>query len=272
MSIHSPVSTIGTIPLDSESSKGHQIGKLGYARTGTSTADYLDRIDVGDEEVVGDIETCSAASSHGNLWQRYKSLVKQLPTRECIAKLTDFYFQKINWQYYILDESSFRQQLHDWYQLDLQPFAAKKFEVLPADVKAFPALLLEVIATSLLLMSPDRALELNDLKNVGGMSFETMAVKHSETGMDLLNLLGKNQISLTTVFADFLRVAFLKYFGQVIESVSNFRQENDVPGFKLAYTHIVARPWRGRQRCTGDRVASSQPRSKASHRRCCDSR
>ncbi|KAF3076266.1 hypothetical protein CFAM422_001789 [Trichoderma lentiforme] len=218
MSIHSPVSATGTIPLDSDSSKGHQIGKLGYARTGTSTADYLDRIDVGDEEVVGDIETCSAASGHGNLWQRYKSLVKQLPTRECIAKITDFYFQKINWQYYILDESSFRQQLHDWYRLDLQPFASKKFEVLPADVKAFPALLLEVIATSLLLMSPDRALELNDLKNVGGMSFETMAVKYSETGMDLLNLLGKTQISLTTVFADFLRVAFLKYFGQVTES------------------------------------------------------
>lgn len=228
MSIHSPMSATGSIALDPDSSKGHQIDKLGYARTGTSTADYLDRIDVGDDEVVGDIETCSAASGHGNLWQRYKSLVKLLPTRECIAKLTDFYFQKINWQYYILDESSFRQQLLDWYRLDLQPFAAKKFEVLPADVKAFPALLLEVIATSLLLMSPDRALELNDLKNVGGMSFETMAVKYSETGMALLNLLGKTQISLTTVFADFLRVAFLKYFGQVTESVSNSKQGNSV--------------------------------------------
>ncbi|KAJ4854713.1 fungal specific transcription factor domain-containing protein [Trichoderma breve] len=218
MSIHSPMSVTGTISLDSDSSKGHQIDKLGYARTGTSTADYLDRIDVGDDEVVGELEICPTASGHGNLWERYKSLVKQLPTRECITKLTDFYFQKINWQYYILDESSFRQQLHNWYQLDLQPFAAKKFEVLPADMKAFPALLLEVAATSLLLMTPDRALELNDLKNVSGMSFETMAVKYSETGMALLNLLGKLQISLTTVFADFLRVAFLKYFGQVTES------------------------------------------------------
>lgn len=218
MSIHSPVSATGTIPLDSDTSKGHQIDKLGYARTGTSTADYLDRIDVGDDEVMSDLETSPTAGSHGNPWERYKSLVKQLPARECIAKLTDFYFSKINWQYYILDESSFRQQIHDWYRLDLQPFAAKKFEVLPADVKAFPALLFEVAATSLLLMTPDRALELNGLKNIGGMSFETMAVKYSETGMALLNLLGKTQISLTTVFADFLRVAFLKYFGQVIES------------------------------------------------------
>lgn len=212
------MSAKGTIAVDSDSSKGHQLSKLGYARTGTSTADYLDRIDVGDDEVVGEVETCPTASGHGNLWERYKSLVKQLPTRECITRLTDFYFQKINWQYYILDESSFRQQLHDWYQLDLQPFAAKKFEVLPVDVKAFPALLLEVAATSLLLMTPDTALELNDLKHIGSMSFETMAMKYSETGMAVLNLLGKTEISLTTVFADFLRVAFLKYSGQVTES------------------------------------------------------
>ncbi|PNP45385.1 hypothetical protein THARTR1_10936 [Trichoderma harzianum] len=218
MSIHSPMSATGTVAVDSDSSKGHPLSKLGYVRTGTSTADYLDRINVGDDEVVGEIQTCPTASGHGNLWERYKSLVKQLPTRECIARLTDFYFQKINWQYYILDESSFRQQLHDWYQLDLQPFAAKKFEHLPADVKAFPALLLEVTATSLLLITPDTALELKDLKHIDKMSFETMAVKYSETGMAILNLLGKTQISLTTVFADFLRVAFLKYFGQVTES------------------------------------------------------
>ncbi|KAK4065903.1 transcriptional regulator family: Fungal Specific TF [Trichoderma aggressivum f. europaeum] len=219
MSIHSPMSAnTGTIAADSGSGKGHQLSKLGYARTGTSTADYLDRIDVGDDEVVGELETCPTASGYGNLWERYKSLTKQLPTRECIAELTDFYFQKINWQYYILDESSFRQKLHDWYRLDLQPFAAKKFELLPTDVKAFPALLLEVAATSLLLMTPDGALELKYLKRIDGMSFETMAVKYSETGMAILNLLGKTRISLTTVFADFLRVAFLKYFGQVIES------------------------------------------------------
>lgn len=271
MSIHSPMSAKGTIAVDSDSSKGHQLSKLGYARTGTSTADYLDRIDVGDDEVVGEVETCPTASGHGNLWERYKSLVKQLPTRECITRLTDFYFQKINWQYYILDESSFRQQLHDWYQLDLQPFAAKKFEVLPVDVKAFPALLLEVAATSLLLMTPDTALELNDLKHIGSMSFETMAMKYSETGMAVLNLLGKTEISLTTVFADFLRVAFLKYSGQVTESVSSFWQENDVLGFNLAYASIVARPWRGHQRCTGDRVASCQSRSKTSYRQYCDS-
>ncbi|KAL7911547.1 fungal-specific transcription factor domain-containing protein [Trichoderma velutinum] len=218
MSIHSPVSATGTVSLDSDSSKGHQISKLGYAPTGTSTVDCLDRIDVGDDIVVGELETCPTVSGYGNLRGRYKSLVKQLPTRECIAKLTDFYFQKINWQYYILDESSFRQQLHAWYQLDLQSSTADKFEALSADMKAFPALLLEVAATSLLLITPDTALELNDLKHIDSMSFETMAVKYSEVGMAMLNLLGKTQISLTTVFADFLRVAFLKYFGQVTEA------------------------------------------------------
>lgn len=270
MFAHSPQSATGTIPLDSESSKGHQISKLGYARTGSSTADFLDRIDVDDDEVMGELEMCPTVS-HGDLWGRYKSLVEQLPTRECIVRLTDFYFQKINWQYYVLDESSFRQQLHAWYRLDLQSSAAEKFEALPADVKAFPALLLEVAATSLLLITPDRALELDGLKHIGSTSFETMAVKYSETGMAMLNLLGKTQISLTTVFADFLRVAFLKYFGQVTEAVSSFRQETDVPGFVLAYTPVVARPGRRHQRCTGDRVASSQSRSKASHGRYCDS-
>lgn len=224
MPIHSPTSATGSISIESDSSKTHPITKLGYARTGASTADFLDRIDVVGDEVVGELETCRAVSGHGDLWERYTSLVKQLPTRECIARLTEFYFHKINWQYYALDESSFRQQLHDWYQLDLQLSAAEKFEALSADMKAFPALLFEVAATSLLLMTPDAALELNDFKHIDSMSFETMAVEYSEIGMAILSLLGKRRISLTTVFADFLRVAFLKYFGQVAEAVSSCRQ------------------------------------------------
>lgn len=220
MSILSPMQAIGTIALDSDGNRAPPISRLGYARTGASTADFLERIAVDGDEIMADDPRISLASGHRDLWGRYMPLIKQLPTRRCIEKLAEFYFHNINWQYYALDERSFRQQLHSWYESDLQASTAEKFEALPADMKAFPALLFEIIATSLLLMTPSTAVELDDFRHMDSMAFETMAVEYSETGMAILGLLGKRQVTLTTVFADFLRVAFLKYYGQVTDAVS----------------------------------------------------
>ncbi|RFU74917.1 fungal specific transcription factor domain-containing [Trichoderma arundinaceum] len=215
-SIHSPSSTTSIVATDPDSGKAPSISKLGYVRTGASTVDFLDRIDVSVDEAMNQLGTCRAADSNGDLWERYKPLIKELPPSAYIDSLVDYYFRRINWQYYALDESSFREQLHAWFQLDLRASTVEAFGTLSADTKAFPAVLFEVIATSMLLMMPKT--EPNDLNNINGVTSEAMAVKYSESGMAILSLLGKRQISLTTVFADFLRVAFLKYLGQVTEA------------------------------------------------------
>ncbi|KAH7116503.1 hypothetical protein B0J13DRAFT_514426 [Dactylonectria estremocensis] len=215
-SVCNPTSTTDTISTGSDSNRTLSISELGYVRTGASTADFLDRI--GRDEVIGELGTSCTVDDSGNLWERYKRLAKKLPTRACIENLADFYFREINWQYYALDEGAFNQQLQAWYQLDLQASNADVFEDLSTDWKAFPALLFELVGTALLLMTPEAALAFNDFNYVDSMSSETMAMEYSESGMAILRLLGKRQVSLTTVFAGFLRVAFLKYFGQVTEA------------------------------------------------------
>jgi hypothetical protein len=67
------------------------------------------------------------------------------------------------------------------------------------------------------------SLELSDSDIV---SFETMVVEYNKSATGIIRLLGKRQISLTTVIAGFLQVAFLKYFGQVTEAVSSDLQED----------------------------------------------
>ncbi|KAL7940453.1 hypothetical protein V8C42DRAFT_337479 [Trichoderma barbatum] len=100
MSIHSSTSATDTIAMASDSSKADPNNKLRYARTGASTADSLNRIDVGEDEVMGELKTCHIGSGHGNLWERNKFSTQQLPTRECIARLTEFNFQKIDWLHF----------------------------------------------------------------------------------------------------------------------------------------------------------------------------
>lgn len=212
-------SAMSTIVTGSESDNKISISRLGYARTGVSTADFLDKIEV-DADEAGELETSHSVDGHGDLWERYILLVKQLPARGYIEKLAEFYFRQINWQYYALDEGAFRHQLQAWYLLDLQTSATGIFDHLSADLRAFPALLFELAAISLLLMTPEASIAFGDFKPIDSISSETMAVEYSESGVEILRLLGKRQVSLTTVFSDFLRVAFLKYLGQVTEAVS----------------------------------------------------
>ena len=50
------------------------------------------------------------------------------------------------------------------------------------------------------------------------MSFEDLAIDYSESGMAILSLLGKRQMTITTVLTGFLRASFLKYIAMVTVS------------------------------------------------------
>jgi hypothetical protein len=74
------------------------------------------------------------------------------------------------------------------------------------------------------------------------MTFEDLAVDYSESGVSVLSLLGKRQITLTTVQAGFIRAAVLKYLGKVTESVSgsNYSSSLFLPTFfKSSRSNVV---------------------------------
>ncbi|CAH0039984.1 unnamed protein product [Clonostachys rhizophaga] len=199
---------------DNNDNKTLSISEFGYARTGNSTADLLDRFHAGNNGLTAEPGVVGIINDDSKLWKPYKTLLETLPGRTCIEKLVDYYFHEINWQYYALDEYTFKQQLRTWYQLDLPTV----FKSLSPDWKAFPAIVFELIATSVLLVKPETVLPFLNLNHFSNASSETLAVEYNKSAAEIIRLLGKRQISFASVIAGFLHTAFLKYFGQVAEA------------------------------------------------------
>lgn len=151
--------------------------------------------------------------------ERYKSLIRQLPARGYVEKLIEVYFREFNWQYYALEEDLFMQQFAEWNNIPFNVLSNSGPQGLSPDLRVFPALLFQVLATALLTL-PEGSHEFYEhLKYAGNMTFEDLAADYSDSGVGILSLLGKRQITLTTVQASFLRAAFLKYMAKVTESV-----------------------------------------------------
>ena len=186
------------------------------AGANASTADLLERISAADPAL---FHRSHRIRGHDNGHSRYDKLVQELVSRRAhVAKLVDYYFREINWQYYILDEGAFREQLHQWEALDSHPLSTS----LSDDMVAFPAMLLGVVGTSVLMMPSNSLPPLEPPVGYAssGMSPQALAMNYSASSVAILRLIGKRRVSLTSVFAGFIRTAFLKYLGQATEAAS----------------------------------------------------
>lgn len=84
--------------------------------------------------------------------------------------------------------------------------------------------LFQCLALSLQFQPLDYDCSLDSLKYAAGMSFDDLASDYSESGMSIMNLLGKRHTTLVTVQAGFLRTSFLKNCGMVPESWHSLSQ------------------------------------------------
>ncbi|OBT61171.1 hypothetical protein VE03_09426 [Pseudogymnoascus sp. 23342-1-I1] len=166
------------------------------------------------------ISSDTAETSHdipSELNQKYRDLIRQLPSKPHINIILQTFFNDVNWQYYVIDEIQFRQQIDAWEQI---PYAAlsRGLYGLNAESRAFPALVFQVIAQALLHQPshPDERLE--SLKYAAGMTFYDLALEFSETGAAILSILGKRDATMAMVQAGLLRASFLKSSGSVIEA------------------------------------------------------
>ena len=199
-----------------------QAADWGYSQTGASTVGILRKIENADGDgdgVVASLMTLGQQDQFG-MRERYKALIRQLPAKVYIDKLVDVYFSEYNWQYYPLDHDLFLQQLGEWNRLPFNTFTSAGPQALPLELRAFPALLFQMMACALLMLPEEEEGTFEPLKYAGNMTFEDLAVDYSESGLSILLLLGKRQITLTTIQADLLRAVVLKYLAKVTESVS----------------------------------------------------
>ncbi|KAK2020804.1 fungal-specific transcription factor domain-containing protein [Colletotrichum zoysiae] len=191
----------------------------GYSHAGASTLGLMRKIESANGDgALSHLGGSAHIEDQFATKERYKSLIRQLPAKGYIEKLIDVYFREFNHQYYALEEDLFKEQFAEWNNIPFNVLSNSGPQGLSPDLRVFPALLFQVLATALLTL-PEGSHEFYEhLKYAGNMTFEDLAADYSESGVGILSLLGKRQITLTTVQADFLRAAFLKYMAKVTES------------------------------------------------------
>ncbi|KAF6840475.1 fungal specific transcription factor domain-containing protein [Colletotrichum plurivorum] len=200
-------------------SLSNEAANWGYSHAGASTLGLVRKIESANSDApLSHLSGATQVEDQFATKERYKSLIRQLPARGYVEKLIEVYFREFNWQYYALEEDLFMQQFAEWNNIPFNVLSNSGPQGLSPDLRVFPALLFQVLATALLTL-PEGSHEFYEhLKYAGNMTFEDLAADYSESGVGILSLLGKRQITLTTVQASFLRAAFLKYMAKVTES------------------------------------------------------
>lgn len=211
---------------DSSSGKGKDeaplsnfAASLGYSSNTASTMSFLKRLE---SPAPASLEQATAHGTGSEHYQhitkeKFRSLIKQLPAKSYMDKLIPVYFEKFNYQYYALDPSVFDEQLREWHSIPFRTLSTQGPSALSRDMKVFPAVLFQVIATALLVL-PQGDADFEGLKYASTMTFEDLALDYSESGQQLVQIFDKKELSLTAIQAEFLRAAFLKYTAHVTES------------------------------------------------------
>ncbi|KAF4345573.1 fungal transcriptional regulatory [Fusarium beomiforme] len=198
----------------------------GYGQTGASTISVLKMIEMapvaeGQSSISTVSPTCISRGDSFAIREKYKDLIRQLPTRVFIHKLVAMFMREFNWQYYAVDPDIFYAQLREWNNLSFTIFSTDGPQGISPDLRVFPAVLFQIIATALLMLSDEEESEFTTLKYAANMTFEDLACDYSASGAHIVELFGKKGLSVTTIQAEFLRASFLKFTANVTESVSS---------------------------------------------------
>lgn len=196
----------------------------GYAQSGVSTLCFLQKIERastadGEDALSNSSGQVTAYQDTFAVKEKYKGLIRLLPARMYVDQLADIYFSEFNWQYYIVEPHVFYELLDQWSNLPFKVLSSRGPEALSPDLRVFPGLLFQIIATALLVLPKSLYESFETLKYASNMTFEDLAADYSESGVTLSNLFGTKHLTTTSIQVGFLRAAFLKFTANVTESV-----------------------------------------------------
>jgi hypothetical protein len=216
-------SSLGRLEADSTT----QVSSLGYVKGGensTTTLAIFKRIEgYGENPSPVVAQAPPSTADNSGLGEKYKSFIRQLPSKEHIEKLVATYFHEVNYQYYPLDEGIFRDHLQQWFDLSFSTLNEGPLG-LSGDLRFLPALLFQMLALALQYQPSNYDRSLDSLKYAAGMSLDNLASDYSESGIAISSLLGKRHTALTAVQAGFLRTSYLKNCGMIPESWHSLSQ------------------------------------------------
>lgn len=143
-----------------------------------------------------------------------ETFLGKLPPRPIIQALVDFFFENVNWHYFILERFYFDSLLSRWPpDEDMEGVSYLTSTEFSIEIRYFPALLFQVVALSLQFVPTDWDV-LTKLPVARLLASQT----YSDLGDELLSLLGRPGLALTAIQAEFLRSSWLKNCGRGIES------------------------------------------------------
>lgn len=195
---------------------------LGYGLTAAPTVSILARLDVAPRTWGERFRAVTTRTSHADSlpdFAEYKAVIRQLPATTYIEKLTAVFLREFNWQYYVLDEAHFRTQFRDWNNIPYSVYREDHLQDVSLDLAVFPAVLFQVVAVALLMLSDEEADEFASLKYSANMTLADLACEYSLSGECVVAMFSKRDLSATTVQAEFLNACFFKLTARVAESV-----------------------------------------------------
>ncbi|KAK3185248.1 hypothetical protein K4F52_005948 [Lecanicillium sp. MT-2017a] len=205
-----PISGIATVSQPSPTEGLQALSHLGYANDKTGTRAILESI--GGQSILDAPE--SSLADHAAL--QYRTLIRQLPPNTFVGKLVRFFFAKVGWQYDIVDELDFWEQLSTWENVSYVS-RSQPHKLDPA-VRYFPSLLFQILAQALLFQPARHESFLDDMKHAPDMDLVNLAAEFSDTGQQILSLFGAGDSALVKVQAGLQRACFLKTAGSVVEA------------------------------------------------------
>ncbi|RDW71290.1 hypothetical protein BP6252_07853 [Coleophoma cylindrospora] len=148
------------------------------------------------------------------------TLAAELPSKPVIDELVDIYFAEVNWYYHILVRCYFDELYVAWCKAIKGRSSDVKndhHESVSKDLLHVPALLFQVLAIALQ-FAPNSAAAVKKLGVAGLLARDRLSCKYSTKGLDVMNIIGHQHITISAVQHDLLRASWLKNCGQGTES------------------------------------------------------
>ncbi|KAH0524007.1 hypothetical protein TsFJ059_008931, partial [Trichoderma semiorbis] len=217
-----PVSTVPTIQVSTGTAQSLGTGSenaqdsvdLGYSLVSG------DNSFVGLHEILGNDEFQDVTVAYNNAVEVVpsgrdtQSLVAKLPSRSVIEALVDFFFDEVNWHYFILERLYFNDIFSRWPPKEkTEPVKYLNSTQLSMELRYFPSLLFQVIALAVQFLPPDW-----DVLPEPSLRGLATSRTYSDLGDELLYFLRRPGLALAAVQADFLRSSWLKNYGRGVES------------------------------------------------------
>ena len=137
----------------------------------------------------------------------------RLPSRMAINKLVEFFFDDVNWQYFILEKQYFDCLVTCWYGTSVETLPHLGHEDLGRELHYFPALLFQVLGLAI------QFLPLNStVWECLSQADMALCQKYSDIGVELMRHAQSEIVALTKIQADFLRASWLKNIGKGVEA------------------------------------------------------